>query len=164
MEAAAPGFEKARGCVPKMAGVLNLLLLGIVTGQTMARCAGASSATRQAAVARAHRLGLGLHTLALLLRPCRNLLQAWSPVIQSAARAEIRGSCRCEMYTEADTPRLYPESRGVLHACRRASPPRLMSTLLYQFTLLSKRAYLHDPPVLALCLHELLQELHEVPI
>ena len=30
------------------------------------------------------------------------------------------------MYTEADTPRLYPESLGVLHACRHVDAPVLL--------------------------------------
>ena len=42
------------------------------------------------------------------------------------------------MYTEADTPRLYPESLGVLHACRHADAP----VLLYLFAVQPATAFL----------------------
>ena len=46
------------------------------------------------------------------------------------------------MYTETDTPRLYPESLGVLHACRRAlfAPAKRAPLHVY-----SRLSYLHDP-------------------
>lgn len=54
---------------------------------------------------------------------CMHLCGSSGCIMQTYCFAHTCYSCRCEMYTTRDEPKLFPEARGVVDALKYATPP-----------------------------------------